>query len=123
MTLIEVLVAFVILSLTMAVLMQIFSGGMRNARLANAYSQAVFLAESRLAAAGIEQPLVPGETAGQVGADLRWRVRIAALEDDGVTDRQTTPTRLYEVRAWVGWSEGGRERQVELASLRLGPPP
>ena len=34
MTLIEVLVAFVVLSVTMAVILQIFSGGMRNARLA-----------------------------------------------------------------------------------------
>ncbi len=63
MTLIEVLVAFVVLSLAMAVIMQIFSGGMRNGRLA----------------------------------------------------------RLYQVRVRVGWSEEGRERQIELSSLRLGP--
>ena len=63
MTLIEVLVAFVVLSVTMAAILQIFSGGMRNARLADSYSRAVFLAESKLAAAGIERPLVPGEEA------------------------------------------------------------
>ena len=68
MTLIEVLVAFVVLSLTMAVTMQIFSGGIRNARLADSYSRAVFLAESKLAAVGIEQPLTLGESNGQVGA-------------------------------------------------------
>lgn len=122
MTLIEVLVAFVILSLTMAVLMQIFSGGMRNAHLANVYSRAVFLAESRLAAAGVEQPLVPGDTAGTIGTDLNWRVNVAAVQDDGVTDRPLVPTRMYQVRVLVGWSEDGRERQVELTSLRLGPP-
>ena len=121
MTLIEVLVAFVILSLTMAVLMQIFSGGMRNAHLASVYSRAVFLAESRLAAAGVEQPLVAGDTAGTIGTDLNWRVSVVAAQDDTATDRQLMPARLYQVRVWVGWSEDGRERKIELTSLRLGP--
>lgn len=56
MTLIEVLVAFVVLSVTMAAILQIFSGGMRNARLADSYSRAVFLAESKLAAAELNAP-------------------------------------------------------------------
>ena len=121
MTLIEVLVAFVILSLTMAVLMQIFSGGMRNARMASNYSRAIFLAESRLAAAGVERPLVPGEDSGQIGADLRWRLTVVAVDNDGSTERRLMPASLYHVRSWVGWVDDGRERQVELTSLRLGP--
>jgi general secretion pathway protein I len=121
MTLIEVLVAFVVLSLTMAVLMQIFSGGMRNARLAKSYSRAVFLAESRLAAAGVERPLAAGEESGQVGTDLRWRVTVDAIDDGDTTERRLIPVTLFHVRAWVGWSDDGRERHVELTSLRLGP--
>lgn len=121
MTLIEVLVAFVVLSLTMAVIMQIFSGGMRNARLAESYSRAVFLAESRLAAVGTERPLVAGVDIGQVGEDLRWQVTISPIDDDGTTQSQIMPVRLYQVRAQVGWNEDGRQRQVELSSLRVGP--
>ena len=121
MTLIEVLVAFVVLSLTMAVVMQIFSGGMRNARLADTYSRAVFLAESKLAEVGIEQPLASGEGGGQLGSDFRWRVTVAPYDDGGAADRLTLPARLYQVRVRVNWSEGGRERQIELASLRMGP--
>lgn len=121
MTLIEVLVAFIVLSLTMAVIMQIFSGGMRNARMAGSYSRAVFLAESRLAAAGLEKPLLAGDDSGQVGPDLHWRVTVIPLEDDGSTNRQLMPVRLYQVRAQVSWGEDGREHQVELNSLRLGP--
>ena len=120
MTLIQVLVAFVVLSLTMAVIMQIFSGGMRNARLAENYSRAVFLAESRLAAVGLEQVLAPGEDGGQVGTDLHWRVMVSPFDDDGATAHQLMPVRLYRVWARVTWNEDGRERHVELASLRLG---
>ncbi len=121
MTLIEVLVAFVVLSLTMAVIMQIFSGGMRNARLADSYSRAVFLAESKLAAVGVEQPLAPGEGSGQLGSDFGWRVTVGPYDDGGAADRLMLPVRLYQVRVRVSWSESGRARQVELASLRLGP--
>ncbi len=121
MTLIEVLVAFIVLSLTMAVIMQIFSGGMRNAKLANSYSRAVFLAESRLAAAGLERSLVLGDDAGQVGPDLHWRVSVIPAEGDGASDRQLMPVRLYQVLVTVAWNEDGHERKLELSSLRLGP--
>jgi general secretion pathway protein I len=121
MTLIEVLVAFVVLSLTMAVIMQIFSGGLYNARLTHDYSRALFLAESKLAAVGVEHPLVTGEDGGQVDSDLQWRVVVTPYADGGEAEQLAMPVRLYEVRVRVGWSEGGQERRVELATLRLGP--
>jgi general secretion pathway protein I len=121
MTLIEVLVAFVVLSTTLAVIMQIFSGGIRNARLSEGYSRAVFLAQSRLAAAGVEQRLSPGSTSGQVGPDLRWQVQVAPFDDAGAANKFLLPTRLYQVRVSVSWSDDGKERQVELSTLRLGP--
>ena len=121
MTLIEVLVAFIVLSVTMAVIMQIFSGGMQNARLAESYSRAVFLAESKMAAVGLERPLMPGEDSGQVGSDMQWRVSVTPAEEDTTTSTQLTPVRLYLVRVTAAWGEDGRKRQVELTSLRLGP--
>jgi general secretion pathway protein I len=121
MTLIEVLVAFVVLSVTLAVILQIFTGGMRNARLADSYSRAVFLAESRLAAVGMEQPLVQGEEHGQVGQDLQWRVIVMPVDDPGAADRRLLPVRLYEVQIRVMWAEDGHSRQIALNTLKLGP--
>ena len=121
MTLIEVLVAFIVLSVTMAVIMQIFSGGMRNARLAESYSRAVFLAESKMAAVGLERPLAVCEESGQVGGDMQWRVSVSPAEDDATTNAQLMPVRLYQVRVAAAWGEDGRQRQVELVTFRLGP--
>ena len=121
MTLIEVLVAFIVLSVTMAVIMQIFSGGMRNARLAESYSRAVFLAESKMAAVGLERPLAVGEESGQVGGDMQWRVSVSPAEEDAATNVQLMPMRLYQVRVAAAWGEDGRQRQVELVTFRLGP--
>ncbi len=121
MTLIEVLVAFIVLSVTMAVILQIFSGGMRNARLAESYSRAVFLAESKMAAVGLERPLVPGEYTGLAGGEMQWRVSVTPVEDDAATNVQLNPVRLYQVRVTAAWGDDGRERRVELTSLRMGP--
>ena len=121
MTLIEVLVAFIVLSVTMAVIMQIFAGGIRNARSADSYSRAVFLAESKMAAVGLERPLIPGEDSGQLGSEMRWRVSVTPAEADATTNVQLMPVRLYQIRVTAAWGEDGRERQVELTSLRLGP--
>lgn len=120
-TLMEVLVAFIVLSLTMAVILHIFSGGMRNSGRADSYSRAVFLAQSRLAAVGIESPLLPGETNGSIGANLQWRVSISRVEDGGEADRLLLPVRQYVVRAQVAWQEDGRDKQIEISSVRLGP--
>ena len=53
-TLIEVLVAFMILALALTVLMRIFSGGLRNVSVSSDYAVATLIAESRLAATAVE---------------------------------------------------------------------
>ena len=63
-TLVEVLVAFVILAMTLTVLLRIFSGGVRNIAVSADYARAVLIAESQLAAAGIDEPFHAGETGG-----------------------------------------------------------
>lgn len=116
----EVLVAFIVLSLTMAVIMRIFSGGMRLSTRADSYSRAVFLAQSRLAVVGIERPLSQAEENGNVGTNMQWRISVVPVEDGGEADRLLMPLRQYLVRAQVEWQEDGRTHQVELTSVRLG---
>lgn len=118
-TLIEVLVAFVVLSVTLAVVMQIFSGGLRNARLVDGYSRALLLAESKLAAVGVEKPLVAGEDGGQMGKDFRWRVVINPYGDGGQASINMMRVSLFEVRVQVAWRESTQERTLELTTLRL----
>ena len=48
-TILEVLTAFVLLAVTLAALLQVFSGGLRDAQLADEYARAVMMAQSRLA--------------------------------------------------------------------------
>ena len=72
-TLIEVLVAFMILALSLSVLFRIFSGGLNNVAVAGDYAQAVLVAESQLAVVSRSEPLVAGQTYGESGERFRWR--------------------------------------------------
>jgi general secretion pathway protein I len=70
-----VLVAFVILSISLSVLLQVFATGLRNAGLADDYTRAVLYAESILAAIGREVPLAEGNAAGRSMTSFPGAVR------------------------------------------------
>lgn len=132
-SLLEVLVAFTILALSLGVLMQIFSGSLRNADVTRDAAQATALAQTLLAGAGIETPLVAGESGGVHGSKFRWRLVMAPYEEPprpGVPENLRIPgaVEMWRVTARVAWGgderAGGRtsERDVTLTTLRLRKP-
>jgi len=125
-SLLEVLVAFVILALILSVLMQIFSGGLRNASRADEYQQAVLLGQSKLASVGIETPLAVSEINGEFDAVYRWHISIRPyLETPAQVSSQTglpapiLPVSLLEVEIQVLWGGSDPPRSASLKTLRL----
>lgn len=120
-SLLEVLVAFAILGLCLGVLLQVFSGGLRNTALAEDYTQAALYAESILAAVGEEAPLAPGEDLGRVNDRFAWRIRITPYVDELLPP--DSPMVLYWVTVEVFWQGVVSNRSVVLETLRLAPLP
>ena len=127
-SLLEILVAFSILALSLGVLMQIFSGSLRNADVTHDQAQAVVLAQSLLTAAGAETPLAPGESSGVHAGKFRWLLRVSPFVDkaragETAAIRQTLALDLWEVTASVAWGglAGSPERAVSLSTLRVQP--
>ncbi len=119
-TLLEVLVAFTVLAISLGVLFEIFSTGMRASRSAEEYTRATLLAESKLAAIGIEGTLEEGETTGEYGDGYAWRVAIRPYRlDEAEAEGVAPPIEAYEVVVTVAWGQGSRERSVSLTTLRL----
>ncbi len=77
-SLLEVLVAFTLLAVVVATLMAIFSRGVNNADVANRYARAAIVAESKLAALGVEETIKEGETSGQLDDDFSWQLAVKA---------------------------------------------
>lgn len=120
----EVLVAFTILALSLGVVLQAFSTGLRSEALAQDYSRATLLAESRLAAIGMSEPLQEGERSGQLDERFHWRATVQPIQSvEGEEETATgPPLRLYQVTMEVSWNELYRQRSVALTTWRLAPP-
>jgi general secretion pathway protein I len=126
-SLLEVLVAFSILALSLGVLMQIFSGALRNTDITHGQAQAVTLAQSLLATAGVEGTLVEGEVAGSLDNEMRWLMRISPFLSGTIPGESSAtlggpPLDLFEVTVQVAWGDTSvPDRTVTLTTLRLQP--
>ena len=118
-TLIEVLVAFMILTLSLTVLFRIFSGGLASVATSGDYSRAVQIAESQLAAAGISEPLTPGVTYGDAGDLYQWQRTVEQYVPNGESGYLQGPVSAYRVGIEVSWTRDGREKKVRLDTMRL----
>lgn len=118
-SLLEVLVAFTILALSLAVVFRIFAGGLGNIATSEDYAQAVTLAESRLAAVGISEPLQAGVSFGRWDEKYEWRIEAAPYEPWGGDAVPADDVQAFLVRVDVGWMGAGKPHRVTLSSLRL----
>jgi general secretion pathway protein I len=119
-SLLEVLVAFAILSITLGVLLQVFAGGLRNITLSEEYTYAVLHAESLLAAIGSEEPLAEGAEEGEIDGTYFWRLTVTPyLEEELEPDDLDVDA--YRVEVEIYWGSDGRRRSIVLETLRLSP--
>ena len=127
-SLLEVLVAFMILSLVATALFRLFSGALQNASAADDYSRAVLVAESALAGAAAVRPLREATDAGSTDEGrIEWTTRVVAwtapdISPDLERTSDAMPTRLYRITAEVTFpSLAGGQRKYALATTRIGP--
>jgi general secretion pathway protein I len=127
-SLLEVLVAFVILSLVATALFRLFSGALVNASAADDYTRAVLVAESALTEAAAAVPLVEATGSGSAEEGrISWTTHVTAYNPPDLTPdiervAETMPTRLYRITADVTFAApSGGTRTFALATLRLGP--
>ncbi|MEO8485274.1 MAG: prepilin-type N-terminal cleavage/methylation domain-containing protein [Betaproteobacteria bacterium] len=122
-SLLEVLVAFVILALVATALFRLFGGALGNAGVAEDASRAVLVAQSRLDAARGE--MRAGGASGTEDDRYAWTTRIEPWESPesaaqpGVAGL-ITPTQLFRITVEVRYpGAGGRERTLALSTLKL----
>ncbi|OQX12961.1 MAG: general secretion pathway protein GspI [Thiothrix lacustris] len=120
-SLLEVLVAFVVMGLVVGVLLQLFGSSMRSVALADEYSFAIQVAESRLAAVGNEIEVEEGNVSGEEqDSGYRWEVQMSPLEPSEALEKLPVTLQLYRVEVVVTWKSGDSSREFHLSSLRFG---
>ena len=123
-TLIEVVVAFTLLALVFATGLEIFSAGISRAMELDLESQALAIAQSKLAGAGVEEVPKEGETRGESeDRRFRWTTTITRSEEGQDPNKQVQgPYVLYRAETRVDWhTDAGRDRTLALATMLLGP--
>jgi general secretion pathway protein I len=115
-TLIEVLVALSILSISLATLLAIFMQGLDRARESSNEAAARVLAQSLLTQAKVSPNLTFGTSAGKVNG-LAWRTQIVPYGT--AADRSAWQTNPAQIVATVSWRGNGGKRSVSLSTLRL----
>ncbi len=119
MTLIEVLVAFVILGMVMAVIMRINATSLRNHEVAKDYQHALSLAESRMEAMSVETSSENLQQSGVEAGGIRWeysRQPYHEWSEERLQGLQATPV---EERILVEWGEPPFARQLSFSRIHL----
>jgi general secretion pathway protein I len=120
-TLLEVLVAFVILAVAMTTVMQVFSTGLEGTRRAERANIAAALAEAKMAAVGVVIPARTGRHDGTEDNGYSWQVNIEPHREAGMGVTQPATEALH-VRVEVRWPGArGATESLVLHSLRLAP--
>ena len=120
-SLIEMLVALVVLSLSLGALYQAAAGATRNVRVAAEYTQAVMVAESVLS----EYSYVSEEEFSAAGAFSRYAYEVfswpapapdAELEDSAGQSLEQKAS-LQFLRVIVRWEGGSQPREIDLMTV------
>ena len=124
-TLMEILVAFVVLATAVSVLYRTFSTGIRTVDAISGYSEAIAIAEAKLMGLGLEQPMVEGEESGS-SEDKRYKWTVAVTPytaPDSIGDAPNTffnANQLYRANVTVTWDETrDTKRSIDLSTVRM----
>jgi general secretion pathway protein I len=125
-TLIEVVVAFVLLALVLVTAFEVFATGMSRAGDLDDRSRALAIAQSKLAAAGTEEMFREGQLQGD-SEDRRfhWTTLVTRSEEGQDPSRpMQTAFILFRVDTRVDWrTAAGRDQSIALSTLGLGQRP
>lgn len=121
-TLLEVLVAFAVLGMTLAVLFRIFSAGSNNVGTASEYLQATTIGEAQLESSGLNEPLETGRTEGIEAGKFLWTRTVAHAVIPELGPPEAATIAAYAIKVDVKWPAGRDMRHIELETLRIADP-
>jgi general secretion pathway protein I len=120
-SLLEILIAFSILAVSLSILLNIFASGVNNAGVAEDYTTAVEIAESLMAKTGVEKTLQVGQTEGVTHEKYRWQVVVKPFEfNPDQIDTSILTATLFKISVMVSWGDDDfHPREIKLVTLKL----
>lgn len=122
-TLLEILAAFLIFSLSFAAVLQILSSSLRNTVRSAEFTQAALWAQTKMDAVGVDPVLEEGSSRGDFDDKYSWELDITPYEvvrEDSVISDENSVV-LYEVDLAISWGDDLRTRVSHFKTLRAAP--
>jgi general secretion pathway protein I len=120
-TLIETLVAMMLLAISLVVILQLFSGGLRSGKMADDYTRAIFYAREKMEEYLLADDFQEGIFEGTFDENYRWLVDIKLVkpEDEDADEEKPLLVDLFNVDVQVFWPVGGREKNFQISTLKI----
>ena len=116
-TLIEVLLALAVAGLGLAAVFHFFGTSFQGQTRSQRTTQALLVAESKLAEVGVTFPLGTGRRRGRTGDGYAWVAEVGDYPPPDGIDPGALPLRAFRITVSVTWNDGGEG--VSLETLRL----
>ena len=117
-SLLEVVIAFAIMAISVTVLLRIFATGVNSAGLSEDYTIAVQIAESLMAKAGVDVAMEQEQSSGIEGDKYQWNMQVRPINIDiGNPDQTTDQPQYLAVTVQVEWDDNP-PRMYELKQIK-----
>ena len=114
-TLLEALIAIVILALSLGALLQLYGTGLRGIATIDDNLRARLLAQSVMAEISYDRRLRPGRLQGRLD-QFAWTLSVAPFDDGDPAPQLPGPWTLHRLALTVTWPQG---RRIVLQTLRM----
>jgi len=118
-TLMEVMVAMLILAISFTLVLQLFSGSLRSGHLSERYLVAVYHARAKMEEALLREKIEPGIREGEVGDGYTWVTTVKYFGKE-VEENSDEDLVLYQCTVKVSWPHGKHQKSLTIQSLRIG---
>lgn len=123
-TLIETLVAVMILSISLVVIMQLFSGGLKSNKISGDYLYGIFHAREKMEELLLMPELLPGSYSGDFDDGYTWQASVDVVEEVAETEEaarisERMPVAIMRINLAVSWKTGIREKNYPLSTTTL----
>jgi len=125
-TLMETLIAIMLLAVSLTLILQLFSGSLKSGKLAGDYERAVFHARAKMNEILLNTTLSAQQLTGEFDDGYRWSAAIAPFVDEtDVEDadedqpEENPAVDLFEIEVTVFWPQNDKEKKFTISTLMM----
>ncbi len=120
-TLMEILVAMMILSIALVIIFHQFSGALNGGHVSESYTRAVWHAREKMDEVLLYDTLSEDVREGDFGDGYSWRYRIEQAKSSPPLNLEGFAD--FTITVWVSWAQGRSTKEMEISTLAIAKSP